>query len=94
MTAELRTKLQLKVVPNASRTEIVGWFADALKVRVTAPANKGHANAAVEKLLAEALDLSHEAVRIVAGKSSPRKTIAIASLSKAEILARLALNET
>ncbi len=44
--------LKVKVVPGASRTQLSGWLGDMLKVRVSAPPEKGKANAAVEALLA------------------------------------------
>jgi uncharacterized protein (TIGR00251 family) len=85
----LTSKLSVKVVPGASRNEIAGWLGDALKVRVTAPPERGRANAAVEKLLAEALGLRCESVRVVAGHGSARKTIELSGLAPDEIRARL-----
>lgn len=60
-----------------------------LKVRVSAPPERGKANAAVEELLAAALGLPRERVKIVAGASSPRKIVEIDGLSEAEVRARL-----
>lgn len=81
--------LQLKVVPGASRENVAGWLGDVLKVRVRAPAERGKANAAVERLVAEALGVALNAVRITAGRTSPRKTLEISGLSLAEIHAKL-----
>jgi len=83
------TRLAVKVVPGASRDGIAGWLSDTLKVRVSAPAERGRANAAVEALLAEALGLPRGAVRVVSGKTSPRKRVEIAGLSEAEVRSRL-----
>ncbi len=83
------TRLELKVVPGASRAGIAGWLGDMLKVRVSAPPERGKANAAVEELLAEALGVSSGSVRIVAGHGSARKVVEIAGLSQAEVRARL-----
>ena len=83
-------KLLVKVVPGSSRECIVGWLGDALKVRVRAPAERGKANAAVEKLVAEALGVPRECVQIVAGGTSPRKTLEISGLSEADVQQRLA----
>jgi uncharacterized protein YggU (UPF0235/DUF167 family) len=83
-------RLTLKVVPGAARDEIAGWLGDALKLRVSAAPERGKANAAVEALLARALDLPTANVRIAAGETSARKTVEIAGLSEAEIRARLA----
>ena len=48
-------RLELKVVPKASRDRVVGWLGDRLKVQVRAAPERGKANAAVEALLAEIL---------------------------------------
>lgn len=77
------------MVPAASRDEIAGWLGDALKIRVTAPPERGRANAAVEHLLAAALGVPAECVRVVAGLSSARKTVAIERLSVTEVGERL-----
>jgi uncharacterized protein len=82
-------RLSVKVVPGASRSGIAGWLGDTLKVRVTAPAEQGKANAAVEALLAEALGLPRDRVRIASGTASPRKVVEIAGLSEAEVRSRL-----
>ena len=69
--------IRIKVVPKSSRDQIAGWLGDRLKVRVSAPPERGKANAAVEKLLAEALDLPTSAVRVVAGATTPLKSVEI-----------------
>ncbi|MFH5806209.1 DUF167 domain-containing protein [Alienimonas sp. DA493] len=81
--------LSVKVVPGASRSAVVGWLGEALKVRVAAPPERGKANAAVLALLAEALDVPERAVALVAGPASPRKTIRVEGLSDAEARRRL-----
>jgi len=83
-------KLEVKVIPGSSRTGVAGWLGDALKVRVTAPAERGKANAAVEATVAEAIGVSRACVRVVAGKTSPRKVVEITGLSEAEVHDRLA----
>jgi uncharacterized protein (TIGR00251 family) len=85
-----RVLLPVKVVPGASRDGVAGWLGDALKVRVTAPAERGRANAAVEEVVADALGLPRESVRVVRGTTSPRKTLEILGLSEAEIRERVA----
>jgi len=82
-------RLQVKVVPGASRDGIAGWLGDSLKVRVKAPAERGKANAAVVRLLAETLEIPADRLRIVAGGSSPRKVVEIDGLSDAEAGRRL-----
>ena len=72
-------RLSLKVVPKASRNRIVGWVGDRLKVQVSAPPERGKANAAVVEALAQALGLPPARIRIVTGESSPLKIVEIQS---------------
>ncbi len=64
-------RLDLKVVPKASRDRIVGWLGLRLKVQVRAAPERGKANRAVEELLSDILGAR---VRIIAGEASPLKT--------------------
>ena len=82
-------KLPIKVVPASSRNCIAGWLGETLKVRVTAPAERGRANAAVEMTLAEALGVSQKCARVITGKTSPRKIVEIVGLSESEVYRRL-----
>ncbi len=63
-------KLPIKVVPASSRDCIAGWLGDTLKIRVGAPAERGKANAAAERLVAEALGIPAKCARIVTGRTS------------------------
>ena len=72
-------KIRLKVVPSASR-EHHEWMDDEhslLKVRVTAPPEKGKANKAVEKYLARQLQLPPTKISIASGLTSQQKTVDI-----------------
>lgn len=85
----LLAEVAVKVVPNASRSEVVGFRDGVLKVRVAVPPEAGKANKAVEELLAVALGLKRAAVTVASGHTSPRKRVAIAGLEAAEIERRL-----
>ncbi|MFV8819537.1 DUF167 domain-containing protein [Haliea sp. E17] len=78
-------KLKVKVVPGASSSGIAGWLDDRLKVRLSAPPEKGKANAALLRLLSRELGLQESALAIVSGGSSPNKVVAIEGLSPAEV---------
>ncbi len=82
-------ELRVKVVPGSSRTRIVGWLGDELKIQVAAPAEKGKANAAAENMLAETLKCPRRSVSVVQGQNSPRKTIVIRGITGEEVSARL-----
>ncbi len=82
-------RLKVKAVPGASREEIAGWLGDALKLRITAPAEDGMANEAIEELLAGTLGVPPRSVRIVSGRSSPRKVVEVSGISAEEARRRL-----
>lgn len=70
-------RLQIKAVPNAPRSEIVGWLGEALKVKVQAPPEDGKANAELCAFLAKTLGLPKSAVRLGRGASSRTKVVEI-----------------
>ena len=82
--------LAIKAVPNAPRSEIVGWLGDALKVKVHAPPLEGRANEALSEFLADTLKLPRRAVTLLRGDASRQKIVRIDGLSLAEVKALLA----
>jgi len=82
-------RLVVKVTPGASRDAVVGWLGDAVKVAVREPAERGRANAAVERLLAASLGIPPASVRIAAGGASPRKVVEVDGLESGEVHRRL-----
>jgi len=81
-------RLQLKVIPGATRPG-VEWFGDKLKVKVSAPPEKGRANSAVCALLASTLKLPISAVRIVAGEHQQLKKVELSGLTLADVQQRI-----
>lgn len=89
MTGPVRARLEVKVVPKASREGLVGWLGDALKVRVTAPPERGRANEAVRDVLAGALGVPPDRVRLVAGHAAARKVFDVEGLDEHELRRRI-----
>jgi hypothetical protein len=85
----IAARIRVRLTPRAARDEIAGWRSDVLRVRVTAPPVEGRANAALERLLANALGLPGSAVRVVSGQRVREKTVAIDGLTQEQALARL-----
>lgn len=79
----------VRVVPRASKNEIVGVHGDALKIRLTAPPVEGKANEALVAFLAQRLDVRRSQVEIVVGTTSRRKMIRVTGLLAQEVEARL-----
>jgi len=81
--------LAIKAIPNAPRSEIVGWLGEALKVKVHAPPVEGRANEALCEFLAATLGLPRRAVSVRRGDTSRQKLVQIDGLTLAEVRARL-----
>ena len=74
---------RVRVVPRASRSEIVGEHDGALRARVAAPPVDGAANEELVRLLARSCKLSSSAIVIVAGHTSKLKTVKAMGLKPA-----------
>jgi uncharacterized protein len=83
-------RLTVKVIPGASRDEVVGMLGDALKVKVRAQPERGKANAAVVALLAKYFAISENDIEVCAGHTSRLKQVDIKGLGE-EYLARQVL---
>ena len=87
--AEDGATFAVRVVPRASKNEIVGIHGDALKIRVAAPPVEGRANEALIAFLAKRLGVRKSQVEIVAGATSRRKMIRVIGLLAQEVEERL-----
>jgi uncharacterized protein (TIGR00251 family) len=67
----------VRVVPRASKSEIVGEIDGNLKVRISAPPVDGAANVEVIKLIAKSFNVGRSAVSIVSGETSKTKRIRV-----------------
>ena len=86
MTAAARVRLASSPEPGQ---RVVGRHGDAWKVRVAAPAERGAANEALVRLLADALGPSRE-VTLVSGHVARDKIVELEGIEPAEIESRLA----
>ena len=77
------------IQPRASRSEVVGWHGDAIKIRIKAPPVDGAANHELLRFLAERLGVSPSAVQLVSGRSGRRKRVSVAGLTPEHIRRQL-----
>ena len=80
--------LNIKAVPNAARSEVVGWLGDVLKVRLKAPPVDGKANVELCRFLAKELGLSKGSVSLATGASARLKRVEIQGASRTAIRER------
>jgi uncharacterized protein (TIGR00251 family) len=85
------TRIAIHVTPKAARNEVDGWRGGELVVRVTAPPEGGKANAAVCRVLAQALGTSKSSVRVVKGETSRHKLVELEGVGENDL--REALGE-
>lgn len=89
MSAET-TRLRLRVSPGAGRSAVVGRHGDAWKVRVTEAPERGRANDAVLRLVADTLALPRTAVTLVSGHGAREKIVELTGMGPALTERRLA----
>ena len=82
----------VRVVPRASRSEIIGEHNGALRVRIAAPPVAGAANRELVRTLAKIFKLPQNAVEIVSGANSKNKTVRLRG-ADAATLERLILSK-
>jgi uncharacterized protein len=84
------TRLRLRVSPGAGRAAVVGRHGDAWKIRVTEAPERGRANEAVIRLLADTLAVPRSAVTLVSGHGGREKIVELTGLGPGLIERRLA----
>jgi uncharacterized protein (TIGR00251 family) len=88
-TTPTGVRIDLRVIPRSPRTKIDGVRDGRLLVRVTAPPVDDAANDAVVDALSRMLDVPKRSIRIVNGASARNKTVEVAGMNGAAVLARL-----
>jgi hypothetical protein len=82
-------RITVRATPRSGRDSIAAGAGGVYLVRVTAPPDEGRANAAVCKLVAEALGVPKTAVTVVRGHTARTKQLEVEGLSQADAESRL-----
>ena len=77
--------LPVYVQPGAHRSAVAGRHGEAVKVRVAEPPERGRANAAVARLVADELGVRAGAVDVVTGRTSRRKRVLVRGVEPAAV---------
>ena len=85
-----KAKILLRVYPNASRNEVVGFANGVLRVKVSAPPIKGKANKELVAFLSRLLGVGKGSINIIKGHITRNKVVAIDGLSQEEVMKQLA----
>jgi uncharacterized protein YggU (UPF0235/DUF167 family) len=91
--SEASTRLSLRVLPGGRRDAVVGRYGDGWKVRVAAAPERGAANRALVRLLADALSLPERSVVVVSGHAARDKIVELRGIAPPETDGRLSAAE-
>ncbi len=81
--------IAVRAQPGARRNGVVGEHHGALKVAVTAPADRGRANKAIEEVLAEVLGLKKAQVEMLSGATSRDKRFLLHGVTVEQVRQRI-----
>jgi len=84
--------LPVKIVPASSRTAVCGLLDGMLKIKVSAPAEKGKANKSLLDFLAKEMGVKKNAISIISGQTNPIKQVQILEISVEAVLEKLNLD--
>jgi uncharacterized protein YggU (UPF0235/DUF167 family) len=79
----------VRVTPGARETDLSGWREGVLRLKVREPAEKGRANNAAARLLADRLGVPVGNITLKHGGASREKLFEIAGLTDDEVQRRL-----
>ena len=81
--------LSVYVLPKSSKTEVVGKYGDAIKIKLKSPPVDGAANEELIRFLSKALEIPRRNIEIIKGHTNKRKTVSIAGCDEKTVRARL-----
>ena len=79
---EPKTRLSLKVIPNAARNEITSFVNGTLRVKLASSPEKGKANFELIKFLSALLGISKDRICIIKGYNKRNKYVAISGINE------------
>jgi len=82
-----------KIVPASSKTAISGLIDGLVKIKISAPPQKGRANQCLIEFLAKQLGVKKKAVSVISGRTNPLKQVQVLGISAETLLKKLNLNK-
>lgn len=71
------TKISVRIIPNAAKSEVVGLEGKTWKIRISSPPIEGRANDALVRFLADKLDIAPSCIEILKGQTSKIKILSV-----------------
>ena len=82
-----------KIIPGSSKTTVSGLLDGMVKIKISAPPEKGKANQHLCKFLAKQLSVKKAAVSIISGQTNPVKSVQVLGISAETLLRKLNLKK-
>jgi len=82
-------KVAFRVVPNASKNEVVGLYQDAIKIKLKAPPVDGKANEELVTFLSKLLSIPKNSIEIAKGETNRNKIIILPDGSVDKLLKKV-----
>ncbi len=82
-------RIKFRIIPNARKTELAGEYANAVKIKLSAPPIEGKANAELIKYLSKSLGVSKSSIIFVSGETSKDKLLEIPNFDMKAIIEKL-----
>ncbi|MDX8414793.1 DUF167 domain-containing protein [Intestinicryptomonas porci] len=82
-------RIKFRIIPNARKTELAGEYANAVKIKLSAPPIEGKANAELIKYLSKSLGVSKSSITFVSGETSKDKLLEIPNFDMKAIIEKL-----
>ena len=83
----------VKIVPGSSKTSVCGMLDKMVKIKISAPPEKGKANQRLVEFLAKKLGVKRKDVYIISGQTNPVKSVEISGISAEMLTTRLGLDK-
>lgn len=88
MIEKASVRIVVRVQPNASQNELLGFKDGVLRLRIAAPPTKGKANRELVTFLSDILGVSKRDLIIEKGMTGKRKVIRVSGLTQSEVIER------
>lgn len=83
--------MSVKLTPNSSKDEVVGYCDEYVKIKVSAPPNENKANKKLILFLSEFLNVSKSNIELISGDKSRLKKILIKNIKEENIVQKICL---
>jgi len=84
-----RIVFSVRVIPRSSKSEIVGEYEGALKIKLTSPPVDGAANDELIRFFSRTFSVSRSDVEIVSAHTARLKRVSVSGITREQVLAIL-----